>query len=190
MAASGQNLLFRRAAYDEVGGYQKVIHRVSGDDVLLMQMIRNETEWNIAFSTDRASFTVHPFAGTWKGLLNQRARWASNAPLMLKLDPLFYGYMLITYVLSLCVVLSPLLVLGGWVQLGWMAWMIGVKWSGEAIIFLRANTLSRRLKLSVFWPLWALIQPLHVVLVGGLGVLGAFSWKGKRHRWGQTNGGK
>ncbi|MGB1893565.1 MAG: glycosyltransferase [Candidatus Latescibacterota bacterium] len=123
MAASGQNLLFRRAAHAEVGGYEKVMHRVSGDDVLLMQMIRTQTQWRIAFASAPASFTVHPAATSWKALLNQRARWASNAPLMATFDPLFYGYMLITYGLSWCVILSPLLVLLGWVHpLLWLSY--------------------------------------------------------------------
>ena len=185
MAASGQNLLFRRAAYEEVGGYEKVMHRISGDDVLLMQMIRTATQWRIAFASEADSFTVHPPSSSWKSLLNQRARWASNAPLMAQMDPLFYGYMLITYGLSWCVILSPLLVLAGWVQPFLMAAVLGVKWTGESFFFLRANTLGQRYDLGMFLPLYMLLQPLHVALVGGLGALGVFSWKGKRHRWGK-----
>ena len=187
MAASGQNLLFRRAAYAEVGGYEKVMHRVSGDDVLLMQMIRTQTQWRIAFASAPASFTVHPPATSWKGLLNQRARWASNAPLMATFDPLFYGYMLITYGLSLCVILSPILVLLGWVHPLFMAVVLGSKWFGETLFFLRANALGQRSELTLFLPLYMLLQPIHVAIVGGLGALGVFSWRGRRHRWGQTN---
>lgn len=187
MAASGQNLLFRRVAYAEVGGYEKVMHRVSGDDVLLMQMIRTQTQWRIAFASAPASFTVHPPATSWKGLLNQRARWASNAPLMATFDPLFYGYMLITYGLSWCVILSPLLVLLGWVHPLFMAVVLGSKWFGETLFFLRANALGQRSELTLFLPLYMLLQPIHVAMVGGLGALGVFSWKGRRHRWGQTN---
>ena len=187
MAASGQNLLFRRAAYAEVGGYEKVMHRVSGDDVLLMQMIRTQTQWRIAFASAPASFTVHPPATSWKGLLNQRARWASNAPLMATFDPLFYGYMLSTYGLSWCVILSPLLVLLGLVHPLFMAVVLGSKWFGETLFFLRANALGQRSELTLFLPLYMLLQPIHVAIVGGLGALGVFSWKGRRHRWGQTN---
>ena len=168
MAASGQNLLFRRASYEEVGGYEKVMHRVSGDDVLLMQMIRTATQWRIALASEADSFTVHPPSSSWKNLLNQRARWASNAPLMAQFDPLFFGYMLITYGLSWCVVLSPLLVLAGWVQPLLMVSVLGGKWIGETLFFIRANTLGQRYDLGMFLPLYMLLQPLHVVLVGGL----------------------
>ena len=187
MAASGQNLLFRRTAYEEVGGYEKVMHRVSGDDVLLMQMIRTATQWRIAFASEAGSFAVHPPSSSWKSLFNQRARWASNAPLMAQLDPLFYGYMLVTYCLSWCVILSPLLVLAGWVQPFLMAAVLGGKWIGETFFFLRANTLGHRSDLGIFLPFYMLIQPLHVALVGGVGALGFFSWKGKSHRWGEID---
>ena len=187
MAASGQNLLFRRATYEEVGGYEKVMHRVSGDDVLLMQMIRTATQWRIAFASEADSFTVHPPSSSWKSLLNQRARWASNAPLMAQFDPLFYVYMLITYGLSWCVVLSPLLVLAGWVQPLLMVAVLGCKWIGETLFFIRANTLVQRSELGKFLPFYMLLQPLHVAVVGGIGALGVFSWKGKRHRWGKID---
>ena len=188
MAASGQSLLFRRAAYEEVGGYEKVIHRASGDDVLLMQMIRTATQWRIVFASEADSFTVHPPSTSWKSLLNQRARWASNAPLMAQMDPLFYSYMLITYGLNWCVILSPLLVLADWVHPFLMAAVLGCKWIGETVFFIRANKLGQRSELGIFFPFYILIQPLHVVLAGGLGALGVFSWKGKRHRWGEIDG--
>ena len=145
-------------------GYEKVMHRVSGDDVLLMQMIRTATQWRIAFASAPDSFTVHPPSSSWKRLLNQRARWASNAPLMAQFDPLFYGYMLITYGLSWCVILSP-----------YSCWLVGCnpflmvavlggKWIGETLFFLRANTLGQRSELGKF------LAFLHVVTATTCGI--------------------
>ena len=186
MAASGQNLVFRRSAYEQVQGYGKVMHRASGDDVLLMQMVRSETDWRIAFACDDAAHTQHPVAPSWQGLFNQRARWASNATLMLRLDPLFFSYMVITYLLSWSVVLTPFIALVGWVHPVLLAGVIACKWGAEGLFFRRAQELVKRPALVRYWPLWALIQPVHVALVGGLGVVGMFSWKGQRHRWGRS----
>mgnify|MGYP000333163309 CR=1 FL=1 len=55
MAASGQSLGFRRKAFDEVGGYGTVSHRVSGDDVLLLQLIRGTRHWRIGFCGEAAA---------------------------------------------------------------------------------------------------------------------------------------
>lgn len=186
MAASGQNLVFRRSAYDEVNGYQRVLHRASGDDVLLMQMVRTKTRWKIVFCSEEIAFAQHPPAASWRHLLSQRSRWASNAPLMARMDPLFFAYMAVTYSLSWCVVIAPLVTALGGMRFPVLLAVIASKWGGEWLVFRRACRLSRRVELTRYWILWALIQPLHVVVVGALGVVGLFSWKGKRHRWGQA----
>jgi biofilm PGA synthesis N-glycosyltransferase PgaC len=55
LACSGRNLAYRRSAYDAVGGFEGVGHRVGGDDVYLMNKIA-KTPYQIAFnlSTDGA----------------------------------------------------------------------------------------------------------------------------------------
>ena len=52
MAASGQNLAYRRDAFVQVGGYSKIAHRISGDDVLLLQLIRRYTSYKAVFAAD------------------------------------------------------------------------------------------------------------------------------------------
>lgn len=184
MAASGQNLAYRRRVYDEVGGFSRVLHRASGDDVLLMQMVRNDTNWRIVFAGDRQTFSVHPPASSWRELLQQRSRWASNVPIMARMDPLFFSYMTVTYILSWFVLATPFIWWMEWVSLYWLLFVVAAKWCGEAVLFTRILQFANRGELRRFWPLWALLQPWHIAFVGGLGPLGLFSWKGKKHRWG------
>lgn len=185
MAASGQNLAYRKAVFQQVGGFSRVVHRASGDDVLLLQMIRHSTDWKIAFSTSPDTHAIHPPASTWRGLLQQRSRWASNAPYQLLFDPLFFGYMLVTFALNTLLVFSPVLVLMGGMRFSWAVGGWVVKSLAEFSLFGRAAGLFGRRDLRRFFPLWTLIQPLHVVVVGALGCLGIFTWKGQRHRWGR-----
>ncbi len=185
MAASGQNLAFLREAFFDVGGYEKVMHRASGDDVLLMQTMRRSGRWSIVFANQPATFVRHPVAGSWGGLFGQRSRWASNAPILARLDPLFFGYMLLTYVLSWATLMAPLLCLTGALD---PLWTLGAMWAkvwAEWGIFNGGIVLAGRRELRRYFPLWALLQPLHVVLVGSLGCLGIFRWKGRVHLWGR-----
>ncbi len=184
MAASGQNLAYRREAYDEVGGFSQVMHRASGDDVLLLQMVRTRTKWRIVFATDGPTFSVHPRARSWRSLLEQRSRWASNVPLIARMDPLFFIYMAISYTLSWFVLAAPFIWWMAWIQPQWILSALAAKWVGEGVLFARVLQLANRGELGRFWPLWALLQPWHIAIVGGLGPLGIFSWKGKKHRWG------
>jgi cellulose synthase/poly-beta-1,6-N-acetylglucosamine synthase-like glycosyltransferase len=50
-SCSGGNLAVRRKAFEEVGGYDSVKSYVSGDDKLLLNLIR-KTKWKIAFNSD------------------------------------------------------------------------------------------------------------------------------------------
>ena len=185
LAASGQNLAYRKAVFQQVGGYSRVAHRASGDDVLLLQMVRHSTDWKIAFATSPHTHAIHPPAPTWRSLLQQRSRWASNAPYQLLFDPLFFGYMLVTFALDLLLVLSPVLVAAGGMGLSWAVGGWVVKSLAEFSLFTKAAGLFGRQDLRRYFPLWVLIQPLHVVVVGALGCLGIFTWKGQSHRWGR-----
>ena len=185
MAASGQNLAFLREAFFDVGGYEKVMHRASGDDVLLMQTMRRSGRWSIVFANQPTTFVRHPVAGSWGRLFGQRSRWASNAPTLARLDPLFFGYMLLAYALSWAILMAPLLCWIGSLDPLWALGAVGVKVWGEWGVFNGGMVLSGRRELRRYFPLWALLQPLHVVLVGSLGCLGIFRWKGRVHLWGR-----
>ena len=185
MAASGQNLAFLREAFFDVGGYKEIMHRASGDDVLLMQAMRRSGRWSVVFASHPATFVRHPVAASWGALFGQRSRWASNAPVLARLDPLFFGYMLLTYTLNWAMLLAPLLCWAGLLNPLWALVMVGAKGVGEWGVFSGGVLLSGRRELRRYLPLWLLLQPLHVILVGSVGCLGIFRWKGRIHLWGR-----
>ena len=179
MAATGQNLAFRRSAYDQVGGYGSILHRVSGDDVLLLQLIRRAGRWRVYFCDDPGSHVVHPPSAGLGGFLSQRARWASNAPCQSRLDPAFFVYILGTFGLSLGLTISPLL----WIAGALTPAQTGSLWLAKAgaelgLALIGAARFGRGDLLGIL-PLWVLLHPLYTTVVGGLGSLGFFRWKGR-----------
>ena len=65
LSASGQNLSYRRKAFEEAGGFSRISHRISGDDVLLLQLIRKTGHWKIRFADPlETAVTTRP-ADTW-----------------------------------------------------------------------------------------------------------------------------
>jgi cellulose synthase/poly-beta-1,6-N-acetylglucosamine synthase-like glycosyltransferase len=180
MAASGQSLGFRRAAYDEVGGYASVRHRVSGDDVLLLQLIRRTRRWRIPFCGDAEARVVHPPSPSLASFLSRRARWASNAPLQLRLDPLFFLYMATTAAAAGGLAAGGVLAAAG--HLSWsvplLAW--GTKAAAESLLAVVGARRFGRTDLLRALPAWLLLQPLYVLGVGLVGPFGFFRWKGRR----------
>ena len=184
LAASGQSLGFRRAAYSEVGGYARIMHRGSGDDVLLMQLIRRTQRWRILFAGDVEGHVVHPPSSSLTGLFAKRSRWASNAPLQALLDPPFFAYLACTFGMGAMLLATP--VLAWWGSVNWFsvaaAWL--VKSAAEGLLFARSRQVFGRRDLHWQFLAWTLSQPLYIVAVGLFGALGRFDWKGRSYLWG------
>jgi cellulose synthase/poly-beta-1,6-N-acetylglucosamine synthase-like glycosyltransferase len=71
---TGRNLAYRRKAFDEVGGFEKIKMSISGDDDLFIQIVRRQTKWKIRYASSPDSFvrTVPP--ETFAKFVEQRTR--------------------------------------------------------------------------------------------------------------------
>jgi len=182
LAASGQNLAYRRDAFDAVGGFAQVGHRVSGDDVLLLQLIKQRTDWNIKFAYSAQAHNVTRPEKRVVDLLNQRIRWASNGPYQLFLNLPFFSYILTTFLANVSIILNLILAAGGvvpWALL-YNPWVIKI--TCEFLLTLKGALVFKRTDLVKYFPLWTMLQIPYVLLVGLLGSLGNFNWKGREHR--------
>ncbi|NLP12137.1 glycosyltransferase [bacterium] len=180
LAASGQNLGYRRSAFDQVDGYRPISQRVSGDDVLLMQMIRKYTSFSIVFASEPDSYAVSAPQPTWTDFINQRNRWASNSGYQLHLNPLFFAYLLLTFSCNLALLTGVILTLCG-VLKGPLPWIwIAAKGWFEYCIARSGCRYFQRCDLLHCFPLWFILQIPYVVAVGLMGSLGLFRWKGRK----------
>lgn len=73
----GNNFGFRRAAYEEIGGYEKLGFSII-EDFALMRKIVHETSWRMRFPLDPATaiFSFPPPTG--RDFFDQRRRWAAG----------------------------------------------------------------------------------------------------------------
>ena len=170
-SCSGQNISYRKKDFLEVGGFTKIWHLISGDDVNLMQLFR-QAKKKIIFNTNPHSFANTQAIESWKQLFNQRSRWASNMKWQIKLNPEFFLYLISTFILTVGVYF--------YFPLGW--------WIPLLVIFLRMIFEIQFLKKSFgffqvekkllkFYPIWFFIQPVYMVLISILGAFSIFSWK-------------
>jgi cellulose synthase/poly-beta-1,6-N-acetylglucosamine synthase-like glycosyltransferase len=180
-AASGQNFAYRKKVYDEVGGFSKIGHRVSGDDVLFLQLIRKLTKWRVRFARNAGAHNRSQAEPSVWDFFHQRTRWASNGAYQWKLNKLFFGYVINTFLTNLILLISvptsfflpqtlPLF-LAGWLFKG----------LSEACLFGKGTQIYGQRKLWSYFPLWFVAQIPYVVLVGILGTTGGFIWKDRNH---------
>lgn len=187
LAASGQNLGFRRQAFLEVGGYEKIKDRISGDDVLLLQLIYKFTNWKSRFAHSDAAFNWTQPMKTLSDFLNQRKRWASNGLIQLRLNKIFFVLLWVMLIVNgvFFIGIPYYLVMGMPLLLPLIC--ILVKISVEFLMVLAAGLRYQRLDLVKYFPFWMIAQIPYVAVTGVLGFFGKFNWKNRPHKQGLTN---
>jgi len=181
LAASGQNIGYRRAAFDAVGGYEKIKHRISGDDVLLLQLVRKHTNWKIKFAPLPAAFNWTRPEKTLKSFLNQRKRWASNGSYQIKLNLGFFLFILSVFLMNAFVILGTSIYALIYHAITIPLLSLLVKFFIEFLITFKAATVYQRHDLLKYFPIWAVVQIPYVVFTGLLGSLGHFIWKDRKY---------
>jgi cellulose synthase/poly-beta-1,6-N-acetylglucosamine synthase-like glycosyltransferase len=170
-SCSGQNLAYKKSAFLQVGGFEKIKHLISGDDLNLMQLFRkNKKKVRFAFSAHSFAFT-QPIQN-WQKFFSQRSRWASNMKWQIGLNPEFFIYLASAFL----VVLLPFsLFFSNWIL---AALIIGVRLIMEYgfLKFGYKKLNLKKNKLSFYLP-WFIMQPVYFIVVSFMGAFSIFSWK-------------
>ncbi|HOH78528.1 MAG TPA: glycosyltransferase [Candidatus Cloacimonadota bacterium] len=173
-ACIGQNLAYTKAAWESVGGFDKIRHLISGDDVNLMQLMRRSGH-RIIFNFNPQSFVyTHPVP-SWKRLVNQRSRWASNMKYQLTFNPEFFFILL-----SMAFMYwgGPLMLIFNWqLALAVFAFRMLIEITFLSYARSRFGVTARMMR---FYPIWMVIQTFFLVFTMVLGQFNLFIWHGKR----------
>lgn len=179
LAATGQNFAYRKSLFNRIGGFTKVSHRPSGDDVLLLQLFRKNTTHKMVFASDPKTFVSTHRPETPRSFWRQRKRWASNAAFQIRLNPIFFAYILIVFgthaLIPISFLIQPktyLIPLTCWLVKALIDWLVISK---------GAHTFKRTDLLWV-WPIWEILQPIYIFLIGLTGTLGDIKWKDRHHK--------
>jgi cellulose synthase/poly-beta-1,6-N-acetylglucosamine synthase-like glycosyltransferase len=87
LSCVGNNMSYRRAAYDEVGGYQNVKFSVT-EDFMLLQTIKRKTKWKTKFPLNANIFNRTLPCLSFMELYRQKKRWGTGG-----LDINWLGYL-------------------------------------------------------------------------------------------------
>ena len=170
-SCSGQNIAYKKEAFYKVGGFEKIKHLLSGDDVNLMQLFR-KSGMKVSFAfTDHSYVYTQPIKNIGK-FLSQRSRWTSNMKWQILLNPEFFVYLLSVFFITFL----PSVILFNFWQLG--AGVLLVRMLLE-LIFLKYGyeVFGENKKKLMFYPVWFIMQPFYIIAVAVLGGLNIFSWK-------------
>ncbi len=170
-SCSGQNIAYKKEAFNKVGGFEKIKHLISGDDVNLMQLFR-KSGMKVSFAfTDHSYVYTQPIKNIGK-FLSQRSRWTSNMKWQILLNPEFFVYLSSVFFITFL----PIVILFDFWQLGVGILLLRVILE---LIFLKSGyeVFSENKKKLMFYPAWFIVQPLYIIAIAVMGGLNMFSWK-------------
>lgn len=170
----GNNLSFRKEAYQEVGGYQALPFSVT-EDYTLVRAILKAGSWKHVYPIDPNVLVESAPCPDVSALIHQKHRWGRGG---LDVQPLGFVMMLITWLLHVL----PIVYLLGWGDLGTTLTVLFVK-SILDYAFLNSvvTRLNRRSDLQYF-PMFELYYFVYVVVLPFLVFFGGnVRWKGRSY---------
>ena len=151
----GNNMAFRRSAYDEVGGYRTLNYSLI-EDFSLLNAISRKTSWRVVLHTDQAAIVQSRPEKTLKQLYQQRRRWALG---ILPVRPLGKMLMAVTYCIRMLVWLcAALLYPAGWIALAAIVLGDGLILSSRPVFSAR-ELFRSGLGFELFYFLFVMLMP-------------------------------
>ncbi len=173
LSAVGNNMSFRRAAYDEVGGYEAVGFSVT-EDFALFKAIAEKTKWLLRYPADPGTLVWSEPCPTVRSLYHQKKRWGRGG-----VDIRFTGFaiMSVGFLMNLAILVLPFLGIPWW---HWLIAFAGKSLADAAFLTLPLGRFGLMDRLRYFLPFQAYYL-LYVTLLPFIVFLtGRVVWKGRK----------
>jgi cellulose synthase/poly-beta-1,6-N-acetylglucosamine synthase-like glycosyltransferase len=167
----GNNLSFRKKAYDQVGGYRKLKFSVT-EDYTIVQAIIDSGDWDYIYPVDPKTTVESKPCPDWKMLLRQKHRWGKGA-----LDMKFSGFAIMA--IGFCMHLAPFIMLY-WGEVVLSASMLMVKFIFDYMFLYRFLKRVERLADLKWFYYFEVYFIIYVILLPFLVFFGGkVQWKGR-----------
>jgi biofilm PGA synthesis N-glycosyltransferase PgaC len=103
LLCNGANIAYKKAAFKAVNGFTGNDHIASGDDVFLLQKMKDKFPNGVHFLKSWGAIVRTKPVQSWKKLINQRVRWASKTSELKELAAKAMGWIVFLTNLSLLV---------------------------------------------------------------------------------------
>ncbi|MEE9572660.1 MAG: glycosyltransferase family 2 protein, partial [Candidatus Neomarinimicrobiota bacterium] len=168
---SGQNIAYRRSAFDKINGFNPVAKRISGDDFYLVQAISKIAK--VIYNTNPNGFVKTKSSVTLHEFFSQRVRWASNTRNLLNTDLLFLLFLFINLFTN-TILLAALLLTNYW---RFLPMLFSIKFLFDTLVlFYGSKIFKTKIEINAYM-IWFFLQPIYTPVLGIFSILGKFRWK-------------
>ncbi|MHB1050051.1 MAG: glycosyltransferase [Bacteroidota bacterium] len=165
---TGRNFAYRKKVYEEVGGFEKIKHSVSGDDDLFLQLVRTSTRWEIRYMTSSGSYVETRPPESVSQFLQQRTRHISASRYYVIDSAAAYA---LSHIFLLLIILF--LVVNPFTGVIFLLFRMNL----DAIFIAHGSRLIQKQIRSIEFVLTELTLALYTIFIGPLGFIKKFRWK-------------
>lgn len=175
---NGANLAYLKSAFYEVGKFSGIDHIASGDDMLLMQKMKQRFPGKLGYLFHQKAIIETTAMPDWKSFINQRIRWASKADSYQ--DKSIFAVLLLVYLFNLSLALLALTAF--FVENGWqhLLYLLMLKILVELSFMLPISKFFNQVGTIVWFPIMQPFHILYTVIAGWMGKFGSYQWKGRK----------
>lgn len=175
MVASAAALAYKKDLFFKVGGFGDLVHLSSGDDDMLVHKMIHEPNVGFCYNLDKEAVVETAPVDTFKGLLNQRARWSSNGTSYT--NHLYTLFLTLIYTFYVWLFVSPWLALFLGFPWSWFLVPFAVKFAVDALFLSIGAIRLGETKLLAALPMTELLQVPIITAAVPLGIFKIFRWK-------------
>lgn len=174
LTCNGRNLAYRLETFHAVNGFKAIQNLISGDDDLLLHMVRQKTNWQFRYAIDPETIVRSKAPPDFRHLANQRIRHASKGRyysswLKLSLAAVY----LFNLILLALLPISFFIANASWLLLICLL----MKSLSEWLLLSRFADIFKYKKSLTIFSLAILLHVPYVVIFGLWGQVGKFQWK-------------
>jgi len=174
VTCSGRNLAYRKSVFEQVHGFQKINHSLSGDDDLFLQTVKKQTNWKINYSLNPNTSITSSAPKSFAEYIVQRRRHVSASKYYSK--PIQTAYLFFNLA---NLVLFGFLIFSLFLQkyLIIAMFLFGTKLSADFLSLYVVTRQFDKQHLLYFFPLWEIFFLLNQTIISPLGLIGKVRWK-------------
>ena len=174
VTCSGRNMAYRREIFNSVNGFDEILHSVSGDDDLFLQLIKKMTDWKIKFAINIDSIVLSFQNKTIKSFFKQKRRHLSAGKYYNKKLQIYYAlFHLSNLFIFLFFIFSLFLNQNIIVASSVFVCKIAVDW----ILLKEAANIFNQKKILKYLLFWELFFVLYHAVIGPCSWTGKIKWK-------------
>ncbi len=175
VACIGNNMVFRKEAYMECGGYQNLKFSITEDYALFKAIIQNG-KWTYSFPVDPDTLVMSKPVKTWGELYHQKKRWGTGG---LDTGPLGIIVMSGGYVFHLLILLSPFFIS----KVLYLAIAIVLKFLIDGIFLFKILRKFKKVSLLKYFPFFEIYYIIYVVVLPFAVFFGGkIVWKERKYK--------